>query len=71
MDFLFVLLLQTTDLSPNYFIIKIGIFCFRYGSQADADELNSLYGDSRADGFGPEVNFLSCAMNRLHAKPLM
>ncbi|KAF3969274.1 hypothetical protein CMV_006919 [Castanea mollissima] len=27
----------------------------RYGNQAVADELNSLYGDSRAKGFGPEV----------------
>lgn len=27
----------------------------RYGKQAAADELNSLYGDSRAQGFGPEV----------------
>ncbi|XP_057954828.1 glutamyl-tRNA(Gln) amidotransferase subunit A, chloroplastic/mitochondrial [Malania oleifera] len=27
----------------------------RYGNQVVADELNSLYGDSRANGFGPEV----------------
>ncbi|XP_008798214.1 glutamyl-tRNA(Gln) amidotransferase subunit A, chloroplastic/mitochondrial isoform X1 [Phoenix dactylifera] len=27
----------------------------RYGYQAAADELSSLYGDSRANGFGPEV----------------
>ncbi|KAJ4730382.1 Glutamyl-tRNA(Gln) amidotransferase subunit A, chloroplastic/mitochondrial [Melia azedarach] len=27
----------------------------RYGNQAAADELNALYGDSRAKGFGPEV----------------
>lgn len=27
----------------------------RYGNQVAADELNSLYGDSRAKGFGPEV----------------
>ncbi|OAY60655.1 glutamyl-tRNA(Gln) amidotransferase subunit A, chloroplastic/mitochondrial [Manihot esculenta] len=27
----------------------------RYGKQAVADELNMLYGDSRAQGFGPEV----------------
>ncbi|KAJ9686042.1 hypothetical protein PVL29_015093 [Vitis rotundifolia] len=27
----------------------------RYGSQVGADRLNSLYGDSRAKGFGPEV----------------
>ncbi|WOL15504.1 glutamyl-tRNA(Gln) amidotransferase subunit A, chloroplastic/mitochondrial [Canna indica] len=27
----------------------------RYGNQATADELNYLYGDSRAEGFGPEV----------------
>ncbi|GAV75555.1 Amidase domain-containing protein [Cephalotus follicularis] len=27
----------------------------RYGNQAAADELNALYGDSRASGFGPEV----------------
>ncbi|KAI9178017.1 hypothetical protein LWI28_021745 [Acer negundo] len=27
----------------------------RYGNQATADELNALYGDSRATGFGPEV----------------
>lgn len=28
---------------------------FRYGNQATADELNALYGDSRAKGFGYEV----------------
>ncbi|CAN0913911.1 Glutamyl-tRNA(Gln) amidotransferase subunit A, chloroplastic/mitochondrial [Linum grandiflorum] len=27
----------------------------RYGKQVVADELNGLYGDSRANGFGPEV----------------
>lgn len=27
----------------------------RYGGAVDADELSSLYGDSRANGFGPEV----------------
>ncbi|XP_065850991.1 glutamyl-tRNA(Gln) amidotransferase subunit A, chloroplastic/mitochondrial [Euphorbia lathyris] len=27
----------------------------RYGNQAAADQLNGLYGDSRAKGFGPEV----------------
>ncbi|XP_076906612.1 glutamyl-tRNA(Gln) amidotransferase subunit A, chloroplastic/mitochondrial-like [Bidens hawaiensis] len=27
----------------------------RYGNQAVSDELSSLYGDSRANGFGPEV----------------
>ncbi|OVA09029.1 Amidase [Macleaya cordata] len=27
----------------------------RYGNQVAAEELNSLYGDSRANGFGPEV----------------
>ncbi|EEF36497.1 glutamyl-tRNA(gln) amidotransferase subunit A, putative [Ricinus communis] len=27
----------------------------RYGNQVGADELNGLYGDSRAKGFGPEV----------------
>ncbi|XP_010272723.1 PREDICTED: glutamyl-tRNA(Gln) amidotransferase subunit A, chloroplastic/mitochondrial [Nelumbo nucifera] len=27
----------------------------RYGNQVASDELNSLYGDSRANGFGPEV----------------
>ncbi|KAG6482079.1 hypothetical protein ZIOFF_058706 [Zingiber officinale] len=27
----------------------------RYGNRATVDELNSLYGDSRADGLGPEV----------------
>ncbi|KAK1283865.1 hypothetical protein QJS10_CPB21g00668 [Acorus calamus] len=27
----------------------------RYGNQIAADEINSLYGDSRANGFGPEV----------------
>lgn len=31
----------------------------RYGSQAPADELNALYGDSRAKGFGPEVFIIS------------
>lgn len=29
--------------------------CVRYGNQVAADELNSLYKDSRAKGFGPEV----------------
>ena len=28
---------------------------FRYGKQASADELNELYGDSRANGLGHEV----------------
>lgn len=49
------------DYSANSFI--------RYGSQAIADELSSLYSDSRASGFGPEVwihglhfysSFLNC-----------
>lgn len=29
---------------------------FRYGNQVTADELNALYGDSRAKGFGHEVH---------------
>lgn len=28
---------------------------FRYGNQVTAEELNALYADSRAKGFGPEV----------------
>lgn len=32
----------------------------RYGNQVAADELNSLYKDSRAKGFGPEVWTFLC-----------
>ena len=30
-------------------------YLFRFGNQVFADELSTLYGDSRAEGFGSEV----------------
>lgn len=33
----------------------------RYGNQVHGDGLNSLYGDSRAQGFGSEVRILKAA----------
>lgn len=41
-------------LSFNFFFL-FQISISRYGNQAPADELNALYGDSRAKGFGHEV----------------
>ena len=38
-------------------VVSLPLFAIntRYGNQVVADELNSLYGDSRAKGFGCEV----------------
>src|ERR1044072_8543741 len=49
---LFIIVIHTplSLLSPFYL--------FRYGNQVYADELDFLYGDSRAKGFGSEVHTL-------------
>lgn len=44
---------------------------FRYGSQVAAEELNSLYGDSRAQGFGSEVIEISKIISNNPGKDLM
>lgn len=43
----------------------------RYGNQVFADELNSLYGDSRAEGLGSEVNILWTFVRKLFLFPLL
>lgn len=52
--FLFLFRLSTDRGALNILLSSV-LLTFRYGNQVFADELISLYGDSRAKGFGSEV----------------
>lgn len=52
--FLFLFYLSTDRGALNILLSSV-LLTFRYGNQVFADELISLYGDSRAKGFGSEV----------------
>lgn len=52
--FLFLFRLSTDRGALNILLSSV-LLTFRYGNQVFAHELISLYGDSRAKGFGSEV----------------